>query len=145
VQADLALGPCTSQYGSQSAKTPTASSRSSEVAPELARLRQTGFLHQGLSGQAEDERERWVSAPAITVTMQTDNLFRWHVNNQESFLTLHQMALDTLSIPAMSTKCKRVFSSNKKLLSPQRSRIKEDLIEASECLKARWDCRMVVQ
>jgi hypothetical protein len=55
------------------------------------------------------------------------------------------MALDTLSILAMSTKCKRVFSSRKKLLSPQRCRIKEDLIEASECPKARWDCGMIVQ
>jgi hypothetical protein len=55
------------------------------------------------------------------------------------------MVLDTLSIPAMSTKCKRVFSSSKKLLSPQRCRIKEDLIEASECLKAWWDCGMIMQ
>jgi hypothetical protein len=53
--------------------------------------------------------------------------------------------LDTLSIPAMSTECERVFSSSKKLLSPQRCRIKEDLIEASECLKAWWDCGMIVQ
>jgi hypothetical protein len=28
------------------------------------------------------------------------------------------MALDTLSIPAMSTECERVFSSTKKLLAP---------------------------
>jgi hypothetical protein len=55
------------------------------------------------------------------------------------------MALDTLLIPAMSTECERVFSSSKKLLSPQRYRIKEDLIEASECLKAWWDYVMIVQ
>jgi hAT family C-terminal dimerisation region len=95
--------------------------------------------------EAEDEWERWVSAPAIPMTAQSDNLFRWHVDNQESFPTLHQMALDTLSIPAMSTECERVFSSTKKLLSPQRCRIKEDLIEATECLKAWWDCGIIEQ
>jgi hypothetical protein len=31
---------------------------------------------------------------------------------------LHQLALDTLTIPAMSTECERVFSSAKKLLTP---------------------------
>ena len=79
------------------------------------------------------------------MTTQTDNLFRWHVDNQESFPTLRQMALDTLSIPARSTECERVFSSSKELLSLQYCHIKEDLIEASECLKAWGDCRMIVR
>jgi hypothetical protein len=74
------------------------------------------FLHKDPSEQAEDEWERWVSAPAIPQAAQSGNLFRWHVDNQESFPALHQMALDTLSIPAMSTECERVFSSSKKLL-----------------------------
>jgi hypothetical protein len=39
-------------YGSQSAKTPTASSRSSEVAPELARPRQTRNLRPPCLGHA---------------------------------------------------------------------------------------------
>jgi hAT family C-terminal dimerisation region len=103
------------------------------------------FLHQDPSEEAEDEWERWVSALPIPITAQSDNLFRWHVDNQESFPTLHQMALDTLSIPAMSTECERVFSSTKKLLSPQRCRIKEDLMEATECLKAWWDCGIIEQ
>jgi hypothetical protein len=55
------------------------------------------------------------------------------------------MALDALSIPAMSTECERVFSSSKKLFSPQRCHIKKDLIEATECLKAWWGCGMIVQ
>lgn len=49
----------------------------------------------------------------------------------EGFSTLHRMALDTLSIPAMATECERVFSSAKKLVSPHRCCIKEDLVEAS--------------
>jgi hAT family C-terminal dimerisation region len=70
------------------------------------------------------------------VTEQRSNLFRWHVDHQEDFSTLHQMALDILSIPAISIKCERVFSSAKKLINPMRCSLKEDIIEATECLKA---------
>jgi hypothetical protein len=103
------------------------------------------FLHSDPTDQSQDEWERWVSASPIAVTAQSSSLFRWHVDNMEDFPTLHQMALDTLSIPAMSTECERVFSSTKKLLSPHRCSIKEDLMEASECLKAWWDCGIIVQ
>jgi hypothetical protein len=33
------------------------------------------------------------------------------------------------------TTCKRVFSSTKKLIIPERNRLMEEIIEASECLK----------
>ena len=55
------------------------------------------------------------------------------------------MALDTLSISAMSTKCERVFSSAKKFITPMRSLLKEDIIEATECLKAWWDGGIISQ
>ena len=49
------------------------------------------------------------------------------------------MALDTLSIPAMSAECERIFSSTKKLLTDSRNGLQEEIIEATECLKAWWD------
>lgn len=49
---------------------------------------------------------------------------------------LARMAFDVLSIPAMSAECERVFSSTKLLLTDRRARMKEDIIEASECLRA---------
>lgn len=49
------------------------------------------------------------------------------------------MALDTLSIPAMSVECERVFSSTKEKITSSRNRLQEDIIEATECLKAWWD------
>jgi len=76
---------------------------------------------------------------------QSSSLFRWHSDDMEDFPTLHQMALNTLSIPAMSTECERSFSSTKMLVSPHRCFIKEDLMEASGCLKAWWDSGMIVQ
>ena len=46
------------------------------------------------------------------------------------------MALDALAVPAMSDECERLFSSAKILLNDHRARLKIDIIEASECLRA---------
>jgi hAT family C-terminal dimerisation region len=45
------------------------------------------------------------------------------------------MALDILSILAMSAECERVFSSTKILISDRRNRLKDDIIEANECIR----------
>jgi hypothetical protein len=55
---------------------------------------------------------------------------------ENKYPSLSGMAFDLLSIPAMSAECERVFSSTKLLLSDRRARMKEDIIEASECLRA---------
>jgi hypothetical protein len=66
------------------------------------------------------------------------NLFDWWWSNQSTFLTLFQAALDKLVIPAMSAECERVFSSAGKMITPERNRLGDDIIEACECLKAWW-------
>ena len=55
------------------------------------------------------------------------------------FPTPYQDALDKLAIPAMSAACERVFSSTKKIVTTERNRLSEDIIQACECLKAWWD------
>jgi hypothetical protein len=62
--------------------------------PQKRTLLET-FLHQDSINQTS-EWERWVNAPPVAVTAQSSNLFRWHVDNQEDFPTLYQMAFDTL-------------------------------------------------
>jgi hypothetical protein len=49
--------------------------------------------------------------------------------------SLYRHAFDTLAIPAMSAECERVFNSTKKLVIPERNRLAEEIIEASEYLK----------
>ena len=49
---------------------------------------------------------------------------------------LARMALDVLAVLSMSDECERLFSSAKILLSDRRSRLKIDIIEASECLRS---------
>ena len=50
-------------------------------------------------------------------------------------IVLHLWAFDTLAIPAMSVEYERVFTSTKKLITTERSRLYIDIIKVSECLK----------
>ena len=45
----------------------------------------------------------------------------------------------------MLAECERVFSSAKKLITPERNRLHEQIIEASECLKNWWDRGLIQQ
>jgi hypothetical protein len=67
------------------------------------------------------------------------------MSGKDDFLTFLQSALDTLSCPAMSTECERVFSSAKKLITPERNQPGEDIIKACECLKAWWRNSLIAQ
>jgi hAT family C-terminal dimerisation region len=66
------------------------------------------------------------------------------MSGKDDFLTLFQYALDTLFCPAMLTECERVFSSAKKLITPERNQLEEDIIEACECLKG-WRNSLIEQ
>jgi hAT family C-terminal dimerisation region len=52
---------------------------------------------------------------------------------------MRQWAFDTLSYPATSYECERVFSSAKKLITPERNSLTDNIIKALECLKAWFD------
>ena len=75
----------------------------------------------------------------------TFNPIAWWISKVSTFPTLYRYALDTLSCPAMSTECERLFSSAKKLLTPERNALSEDIIEACECLKAWWKKGLIQQ
>jgi hypothetical protein len=81
----------------------------------------------------------------VILNLKTFNPITWWNNQKELFPSLYLFAFDTLAIPAMSAECERVFSSTKKLLTPERSRLQPDIIEASECLKNWWDRGLIQQ
>ena len=45
----------------------------------------------------------------------------------------------------MSAECERIFSSTKKLITPERNRLYEQIIEAFECLKNWWAQGLIEQ
>jgi hypothetical protein len=56
-----------------------------------------------------------------------------------TYPSMRQWAFDTLSCPATSCECERVFSSTKKLITPERNSLADNTIEVLECLKAWFD------
>jgi hypothetical protein len=55
---------------------------------------------------------------------------------QRDYPNLSKMAMDMLSIPAMSASIERLFSSSNITVSDRRNRLKADTIEVIECLKS---------
>ena len=64
------------------------------------------------------------------------NLFEWWTEKQTTWPILSRLAFNLLSAPAMSAECERVFSSTKKMVTPERNHLKADVIEVQECLKS---------
>jgi hypothetical protein len=57
----------------------------------------------------------------------------------------NQRALQSLPSSCSSAECERVFSGTKKLITPERNRLAEEIIEASEYLKNWWDRGLIQQ
>jgi hAT family C-terminal dimerisation region len=79
--------------------------------------------------------DRWIAAGPRALA-QGETVLGYWVTQAKFVPNLAQMALDMLCIPAMSAECERVFSSAKLLISDRRNRLKPDIIEACECLRA---------
>lgn len=94
------------------------------------------FLSSSLSsGRTEiDEFDSYVDArPTDRIDWRQSNIFAWWM--QCDYPRLRQWALDTLSVPAMSAEIERVFSQAKRLITVDRNRLSNDMIEASVCMK----------
>jgi hypothetical protein len=67
-----------------------------------------------------------------TASLIDENLLTWWVKLGSTQLT--SMAFDILSIPAMSAKTERILSDTKLKTSPNRNRLGDDIIKATECI-----------
>jgi len=84
----------------------------------------------------KDEFEKYARNDLIPIVdPKIFNPIFWWNDCKAAFPSLHLHAFDTLSIPAMSAEYERVFSNTKRLITPERIRLAEDIIEASEYLK----------
>jgi hypothetical protein len=84
----------------------------------------------------KDEFDRYAHGnPTLIEDPKTFNPIAWWHDSKATFPSLHLYTFDTLAIPTMSAECERVFNSTKKLITPERNCLADDIIEASECLK----------
>ena len=77
-------------------------------------------------------------------------MWKQHEDNQRAFTTpsvIWQLGdeYEKIGSGSMSAECERVFSSTKKLITPERNRLAEEIIEASECLKNWWGRGLIQQ
>jgi hypothetical protein len=88
-----------------------------------------------------DEYQNYLSAPRIKVK----DVRKWWLEDTQQTLypNLSKMALDLLSIPAMSAEPERLFSDTKITLQDRRNRLGIDIIEAIECIKSWSKARRV--
>lgn len=82
-----------------------------------------------------DEYARYICIPPHH---DFDDVRTWWLlpEQQRDYPNLSKMALDILSIPAMSASVERLFSSSNITVSDRRNRLKADTIEMIESLKS---------
>jgi hypothetical protein len=82
-----------------------------------------------------DEYTRYIAQPQVAGVKQG---YKWWLEptQQKNYPNLSRMALDILSIPAMSADPERLFSGAKITISDRRNRLGIYTIEALECLKS---------
>jgi hypothetical protein len=82
-----------------------------------------------------DEYDRYCQADLV---WECEKPLKWWLEDtqQKAYPNLSKMAIDILSIPAMSAEPERLFSSAKITITDRRNRLGVETIEALECLKS---------
>lgn len=82
----------------------------------------------------EDEFEKFVNSPPRH--MMTKTPLEWWCREEQrmEYPRLHQMAVDVLSVPAMSDDPERVFSCTRRTISWDRARLSPGTVEGLQCL-----------
>jgi hypothetical protein len=83
---------------------------------------------------SKDEYEEYLSEPPLQIK---GSALSWWLHSQQRIRwpKLSQLAIDILSIPAMSAEPERVFSGARRTISWERMQLGEATIEMLECLK----------
>ncbi|KAJ6439017.1 putative AC transposase [Purpureocillium lavendulum] len=82
-----------------------------------------------------DEFERWLSTSQDVCTKHDNPLPYWSAQRFE-YPRVARMAIDVLSIPAMSAECERTFSSAGAMVSPRRTRLDASTISVAQTVRS---------
>lgn len=72
----------------------------------------------------------------VTDLYKNQPIASWRDHGQRMFPTLAKLAFKLLAIPGMSAECERAFSQAKRMITDERFSLKQDVIEAEQCLKS---------
>jgi len=85
-----------------------------------------------------DEVTDYLAQPLAPSTLDEVKILDWWLLQRERYPRLFNMAMDLLSIPAMSSENERSFSQAKLVITSQRHRLDPTTIQQLTCLKA-WN------
>ena len=84
----------------------------------------------------EDEHAHYCTQPILKVKNLDARDWWLQPTQQQVYPYLRKLALEILSIPAMSAEPERLFSATKLILTDRRNRLSMKMIEALACLKS---------
>lgn len=134
------------KYRPSSNSTSTITSTNTPITPGLTGSKQPDpnvfvtWKKQKSTKRADDIDEyfRYIREPPVPQDHIKQGVLSWWLEERQQRLypNLSKMALDILSIPAMSAAPERLFSSANITISDRRNRLHSDTTEAIECLKS---------
>lgn len=129
-----------SEYKSTAVSVPTQASQATESAnPGVSNAFTQYIQRKQQTGLESDEYAKYLQAPTLLEVR--DPRSWWLEPTQRlTYPNLSRMALDMLSIPAMSAEPERLFSACKITLTDRRNQLGIESIQAIECCKS-WLCR----
>jgi hypothetical protein len=90
-----------------------------------------------------DEYAEWVATTDPGDCL-VDDLIQYWLLRRRQYPRLSRMAIDLISVPAMSSEPERIFSLAGQMVTAQRGRLKADLVGAAQCISS-WERSGVIQ
>jgi hypothetical protein len=124
-------------------KQPTVTRKSTDLDDFMAFIRKPSTQPAPLPSATHDEYTAWI-ATADPGDCLVDNPIQYWLLRRRQYPRLSRMAIDLLSIPAMSSEPERIFSLAGYMVTAQRGRLQADIIGAAQCISS-WERSGAIQ
>jgi hypothetical protein len=122
---------------------PTATKNTTDLDDFMASVRKLSTQSAPSPSPTRNEYAEWVATTDPGDCL-VDNPIQYWLLRRRQYPRLSRMAMDLFSIPAMSSEPERIFSLTGQMVTPQRSRLKADIIGAAQCISS-WEKNRAIQ
>lgn len=122
---------------------PTVTKKTTDLDDFMASIRKLSTQPAPSLSPTRDEYAEWVAITDPGDCL-VDNPIQYWLLRRRQYPRLSRMSIDLFSIPAMSSEPERIFSLTGQMVTPQRSRLKADIIGAAQCISS-WEKNRVIQ
>ncbi|KAK2926848.1 HAT, C-terminal dimerization domain [Fusarium oxysporum f. sp. vasinfectum] len=122
---------------------PTVVRKTTDLDDFMASIRKLSTQPAPSPSALRDEYAEWIATSDPGDCLVDDPIQSWLLRRRQ-YPRLSRMAIDLFSIPAMSSEPERIFSLAGQMVTPQRGRLKADLIGTAQCISS-WEESGVIQ